>query len=66
MTTAINIYATSSRTISDGTNGLNVTVGGIDPSQVAKEFALSELLDAFDVSDIQDYLTKRMEDDSDE
>jgi hypothetical protein len=39
-----------------------MTIGGIDPSQVAQEFSMDELLDIYDVSDINTYLTKRIED----
>jgi hypothetical protein len=62
MTTAINIYATSVTVIHDGSEGIAMTIGGIDPSQVAQEFSMDELLDIYDVSDINTYLTKRIED----
>lgn len=59
-TTDIQFYASRVNiNISDD----SVNAFGVDTANVIANFSLSEVLDCYDVSEIQDYLTKRIEDD---
>lgn len=55
MTTSIQVYATNIRIESENEQS-NVTLSGIDPSQVLGEFTLEERLESIDFEDLVAYV----------
>ena len=60
MTNSIQVYANIVNTISEPEH-LSVFMTGIDPSQVLAEFSDEEKLESMDLSSIEGYLRKRLE-----
>lgn len=61
-TTVIGIYADKAVTQSSGTC-ISLALSGIDTAQVIAEFHRDEVLDCYDVADIQTYLDERRKED---
>lgn len=61
----ITIFANSIEDISaNATDVLEITLSGVDPSELVTEVGVAELLGAMDIDDIKEYLKKKEEDET--
>lgn len=60
MTTSIQVYATNIRIESENEQS-NVTLSGIDPSQVLGEFSVEERLESIDFEDLVAYVEQEQQ-----
>lgn len=59
----IQLYAEKVFIESDSSNSVNVNLIGVDLSQVATEVGLDKMLDEFELSDIHDYVQRKLKED---